>query len=187
MNRENSSSRKPASLSDGSQSHVHLHPSDKHHQSYQKALRLIAEEHYQKAVDLLNSSGQSPPVLNAKGVCLLRLGSIQSALQVYRSYILQPGGAWARTDMPISHVLNFATALLLSGRPAGCLDILAHVSDPEHPGVRRLRDAISRWERQLSLWQRFNWRFGRIEPAGTQVRLDGLPGEIEPSEPGPAS
>lgn len=175
---ERATSRPAATESPGHQ----LLPLDKHHQSFQKALRLIREDQNQKALEILNSCGQSPAVQNARGICLMRLGSKQSALNAYRSYILQTGGAWARPDVPVTHVLNFATALLLNGHPSGCLELLGHLKSADHPGVQRLRQAIRDWERSLSLWARFNWRFGRIEPDNAPVTLSFVPGELEDEE-----
>lgn len=177
MNPTASSGQKSAALP---ASPAHLPSTDKHQQAYQKALRLIQEEHYQKAVDVLNTAGPAPAVLNAKGVCLLRLGAAPAALQLYRSYMLQPGTTWARRDLPVSHVLNFATALLLNGHPGGCREILGNLNQPDHPGVQRLQQAILTWQSSLPLWQRLNWKLGRIEPAGARVTIDFAPGELEP-------
>ena len=157
----------------------HLQPADKHQQAYQKALRLIREQRYQSAIEILSSAGQSPAVLNLRGVCLVRIGSVQTALQVYRSYVLQTGGAWTRTDVPVSHALNFATALLLSGHPAGCLEVLGSLAQRNHPMIDQLQHAIRTWGQSLPLWQRLNWRFGKIEPNDTKVPIDFVPGVVE--------
>lgn len=157
----------------------HLQPADKHQQAYQKALRLIREQRYQSAIEILSSAGQSPAILNLRGVCLLRIGSVQTALQVYRSYVLQTGGAWTRTDVPVSHVLNFATALLLSGHPAGCLEVLGSLAQQDHPMCDQLQHAIRTWGQSLPLWQRLNWRFGKIEPDDPKVPIDFVPGVVE--------
>jgi hypothetical protein len=81
------------------------------------------------------------------------------------------------------YTANYATALFLGGHPAGCLNVLAEARDEQHPSVVRLRAAVKKWEGTLSLWQRLNWWFGRIEPAGAPGVLDYPPGELDMALP----
>ena len=53
-----------------------------------KANRLVTGGQYQAALDLLNSAGRSPQVLNLRGVCLLRMNRYAEAIQLYRSLVL---------------------------------------------------------------------------------------------------
>ena len=147
--------------------------------TYQRVLRYANSGNYQKALDLLRTAGRHPQMRNALGVCLLRLGRIEDATRIYRELVLSAGCTWVRPDAPAVHKINFATALLLSGHPAGCVEILSEVKDDSHPAVQRLRRAIKDWQAALPLWKRLNWRFGNIEPKGFPVTLDFAPGEFE--------
>ena len=80
---------------------------------------------------------------------------------------------------PTIYRTNFATALLMSGHPAGCEEILADLVDKTHPSVQRLIKAIDQWVKSLTFWQKLNWWVGRIEPKDCHVRLDFVPGELE--------
>ena len=84
----------------------------------------------------------------------------------------------ARRDVPATYKINFAMALLVSGHPAGCLDVLAELSDDNYPQVQRIRTAIKRWSVSLPWWKKFNWRFGRIEPKNTPVTIDFELGDV---------
>lgn len=153
--------------------------SNKHLQAYRKALAYIRQAEFSKAIDLLNYAGQSPDVLNAKGVCQMRQGLASGAVATYRAYVLDPGSAMIRASLPAEHVVNFATALLLTGHPAGCLEVLGSVRDNNLASVNRLKDAITRWSNTLGLWQRFNWRVGRVEPNPCVVPVDFVPGDLD--------
>ncbi|MEZ6112597.1 MAG: tetratricopeptide repeat protein [Pirellulaceae bacterium] len=152
-----------------------------------RARRHIADRHYQQAIDLLNTSNQDSHARNLIGVCLMRVGNFGEAARVLRKLVLQPGATWMRRDIPNVYKSNFATALLLDGHPAGCLEMLAELNDPSSPAGQRLRAAIRQWEKTLSFSAWLNWRFGRIEPSGFPVQLDFEPGEFEtqhsPGEP----
>src|SRR5262249_577514 len=78
---------------------------------------------------------------------------------------------------------NYATALLLSGNIAGGLRALDEVRDEQCPAVGRLREAVRRWERNLTFWQRVNWWLGG-EP-DRPLTLDFPPGDLESGGRGP--
>ncbi|NLX55327.1 MAG: tetratricopeptide repeat protein [Planctomycetaceae bacterium] len=146
---------------------------------YDRALQHAATGNYQKALDLLRSAPRDLRVQNAIGVCLIRLGRTEDAVRVFRDFVLGPGGFGIDPDAPLIARVNYATSLLLEGRPVGCLDALAGVRGDKHPAVQRLQAVIKEWERSLSFWQRLNWRFGRIEPRDAPVKFDFPPGEFE--------
>ena len=150
-----------------------------HGTAYERACRQIALGNYQKALDLMRSMGSEPHVRNAMGVCLLRLGRAEDAIPLLRSLVLEPNCTWTRATVPLLYRCNFATALLVSGRPSGCEDILSEVAEQTHPSVQRIRAALERWVETLTLWQKLNWWVGRIEPPQCHVVLDFVPGELE--------
>lgn len=112
---------------------------------------------------------------NAAGVCLLRLGRHAAAVQLYRPLVFAPDGLTMRRDVPDVVRLNFATALLLDGRSAGCADILRHV-DRGLPGVQQLRRSLRAWQQTLGFGQRLCWKLGIGRPQ--TVTLDYPPGEL---------
>lgn len=143
-----------------------------------KVLRLADAGDYQAALGLLRDSNRQPLLRNARGVCLLRLGRIDDAVRVFRDLVLQPGCTWMRPELPVEFKLNFATALFLSGRPSGSLEMLAEIRDEQHPTVILLRAEIRKWESTLTWWQRLNWRIGRIDPPTPPAGLSFPPGDF---------
>jgi len=95
----------------------------------------------------------------------------------YRDLVVNPGCTWMRPDVPTIYKTNFAIALLLAGRPAGCLQVLDELRQEEHPAVQRLRAVMSKWEQGLSFWQKLNWYIGKIEP-NRPVTIDFTPGDL---------
>lgn len=145
-----------------------------------KARRLIDAGDFEKAFALLKGSTTDDAQKNVRGICLMRMGKYEAALQLYRSLLLHSGSTWMRPNQPLVYKLNFATSLLLAGHPAGCAEVLAEINREEHPSVIRLRNSIKQWKRELSLWQRFLWTIGQ-EPTH-KVALDYAPGEFEVAE-----
>jgi len=145
----------------------------------ERALRYVSIGDHERALDLLTAAIKSPRNQNARGVCLLRLGRTEAAIRVFRELLLNPGSTWMRPDLPTVYKTNYATALLVGGHPSGCLEIINEIRNEQHPSVQRLRRAIATWEASLSLWQRLNWRIGKIEPSGRPVQLDFPPGDFD--------
>jgi hypothetical protein len=101
----------------------------------------------------------SPWVTNALGVCQFRLGNARAAVDVFRGLVLS-GGVALRADVPPVFRTNFAAALLAADNLAGCLRVLHELRDEQNPAVRRLREAIRRWQNGLTWWQKINWYLG---------------------------
>ena len=141
--------------------------------------QMAALQHYDQALNYLSSVERARQVLNAKGVCLIRLGRFEEAMRLYYGLVLNPGCTWMRPELPLVYKTNYATALLLGGHPAGCLEILTELNAEQNPTVQRLRGAIKAWESRLTFWQMLNWRFARIEPANRPVKIEFEPGEFE--------
>jgi len=149
---------------------------------FKRALKSTAEGHYEKAIGILATGKSTPEILNARGVCLLRMGRIEDAIRLFRGLVLSPGNTWARPEVPTLYKLNFATALLLSGSPSGCLSLLGDINEPAHPGVIRLQTALSQWAATLTFWQRLNWWFGRVEPTPCQPSIDFPAGDFSEAD-----
>ena len=137
--------------------------------------RLIGQQKFNEAMELLARQSY-PEAKNLTGICLMLSGRPELAVQLYRSLLLDGTGN-LRPTVPDDHIVNFATALLMTGRPAGCLEILWSVKDKTRPDVIRLQEAIQQWSRSLGWWARFNWRFGKIEPTPCVVPINFQPGE----------
>ena len=145
----------------------------------EQAAALGAAGNYEAAANLLRGAGKEPSLRNALAVCLMRIGRLEEAIVVLRGIVLEPAGAWIRTDVPLIYQTNFATALLLGGQPNGCVELLGQITEQEHPAVKRLHEAVARWERTLSWWDYLNWKVGRINPRRVAVQLDFAPGDFE--------
>lgn len=163
----------------------------------QRAWGLIQKSDYAGAAALLAAAGRDPHVRNTLGVCLMRMGSVDKAVDVYRSFVLMPGTVLERREVSNASKRNFATALLMKGFPSGALSVLAAIHDPDHPMAVRLYSAITRWEKSLSWFRRLDWKLNGVEPSNCQVPLDFEPGEfdfdvqtqrpIQPGKPGKGS
>jgi hypothetical protein len=134
------------------------------------------------ALGVANVHGvQDPLVANAKGVCLLRLGRTSEAVSLYRSLLFAPGCSSMRHDRPAYIKLNYATALLVAGRPDACLDVLQEMDDDQSTTAERLREAIRRWEVTLSFGQKLDWWINHVAPSGRTVPIDFTPGDFGPA------
>ncbi len=143
----------------------------------QQAARLADTGKSQEALRLLASeSNSSNEVLNARGVCLMRLGRIDDAIRVFRSLVLPSGCIWMKPELPVIYRVNFATALLLSQRPLGVRDTLCEMHEQDHPSVVRLRDALHAWEKHLPAWQRLLWKVGYTP--SVPICISFVPGEF---------
>lgn len=149
-----------------------------HSPAFRRAIQMANNGDCKAALQLLRPQGHDPETMNATGVCLLRLGKIGEAVVLYRGMVMKPGCTWLRPEVPTLYKINYATALLLNGTPAGCLSVLNEIRDPDHPTVQRLFGAIKKWEATLPFWRRWDWRISRIEPPRCQVPLGFTPGEF---------
>lgn len=155
-------------------------PPHRRDELFARVLELASRRDYARALGLINAAGSNAPeYANARGVCLMRLGNYREAVRVLRKLVMGPSATWLRPELPTFCKVNFATALLLAGYPAGCLEVLAEVHEDDDPMVRQLRAAVKRWEADLTAVQRLNWWIGRIEPTSLRIKLDFDPGRFE--------
>jgi hypothetical protein len=147
-----------------------------------RAMHFVQAGQYEKALALLDTESSTPQVRNARGVCLLRLGRYQKALQLFRGLALEGSGDKVRSDLPEVYLTNLATALLLTGHPSSCLTLLAEIDHDSLPTVISLRRAIHQWQSTLSFSERLNWWFGRLDPPHCRIVVHFLPGEFDSME-----
>jgi hypothetical protein len=122
---------------------------------------LLEADRPEKAMELIDRSNvRSSWETNALGVCLLRLGRAQQAVELYRGLVLASGGLVLRADVPTVYKANYAQALLASDNEAGFLSVLASLQGDEHPAARRLAESFERWRRGLPFWQWVRWCLG---------------------------
>lgn len=145
-----------------------------------EAIALADAGNPERALQLLKSDGRlTDAAINARSVCLMRLGRGEDARKALRTTVMQSECTWMKPDVPVIYRTNFCMALLLSGHPQGCLSLLMDIKEQDHPSVQRVRQALEAWQRGLTFWQRLQWKVG-IEPE-TQFVLDSVPGDfIEP-------
>lgn len=143
--------------------------------------RIVAEAasgHCDRALAIAREHDtHEPSIVNAAGVCLLRLGRAHEAVALYRCLLLTSGRTSMRHDRPSYITLNYATALLVSGQPAACLEVLEDTGD-QSPTAKRLREAIKRWELTLSFGQKLDWWINHVAPTTSAVPIDFVPGDF---------
>lgn len=155
----------------------------------QKAMALIQRNDYAAAANLLSSAGRDLHIRNALGVCFMRMGKVDEAVNLFRSFVLIPGTTTERPEISNACKRNFATALLMKGMPSGTVSVLVDTQDIEHPMAVRIFAAIKQWEKTLSWFRRMDWKLCNCEPGNCHVPLDFEPGEfdieVQPTRPVP--
>jgi hypothetical protein len=127
---------------------------------------LLEEGKADKALELISRAKlRSPWVINANGVCLLRLGRAKDAVDLFRGLALS-SGLILRSDAPMAFKTNLAVALAAANSIGGCESILAELRKSEDPVVEQLKAALREWRKGLSLWQKLRWFFGEEPTEG---------------------
>lgn len=108
------------------------------------------------ALELLRTTPhRSKAMVNAYGVCLLRIGRIEEAISTFRKLVNCGAGFGIEPGTPTIFQTNYATALLLGRLVDGGVGVLSQIPDQQHAAVARLRDAVQNWKRTLSPFRRF--------------------------------
>lgn len=141
-----------------------------------KVLQRIVAGDYAGACQMLQAAPYSRELQHVLGVCLLRAGQDTAAVNLFRGICLMPGTTVIRRDVDDRLKVNYATAMLMHGHPAGAESILDEVRDPNLPAALELRSAIKRWAAGLSFWRKWDWKLSRVEPPDAKVPLDHEPG-----------
>jgi hypothetical protein len=125
---------------------------------------------------IAHSDNDAPEMENARGVCLLRLGRLDEALEVLRNLIYQ-GLLDMPEDAPALFQVNLAVAMLRANRiKSGALMIADRLNGDEHPEAARLKAAVRQWKAGLGPLGRLCCRLG-LYPA-KPVPLDGHAGAV---------
>ncbi len=141
-----------------------------------RANQLLDSGQPEDALRLLAPCHDSPAVLNARGVCLLRLGSVAAALPMFRQVVFPAGAFSIPNDIPSPYQANYVTALLLMGNLSAGIDLLVEIPDHYHPAVRLLDLAVARWRKSLPWWRRLMLPLGFYPE--TSIPLDFPPGNL---------
>ena len=137
-----------------------------------RIIELIHRGNYAAAYGALKALPRWRLHLNCLGVCAMRIGHADEAVQLFRNLSLNPGTTVVRSDADDSVLINYAFALLYASRPSGALDVLGELKNPEAAAAIQMRKAIRNWERGLSFMRRLDWKLNRIEPPNCHVPLD---------------
>jgi hypothetical protein len=139
--------------------------------------RLFSEDKPQEALEVVSANLRSGAkvLVNAQGVCLMRLGRYDEAAKVLRDLVYPSTSFAMARDVPEVAKTNLATALLLSQGVDGCQAVLSQLNNRVNPTVIRLQAAIAAWKRRLSLFQRLQCLWGT---PNVPVSLDFPPGEL---------
>lgn len=155
---------------------IHSKPGDQE-QLLEQVRTLLNDQRPREALVLIAKFGSSNDLVrNAYGVCLMRTGEVDRAVEVYRDLCIERGVSLKRGTLPVQ-LANYATALLLQGNLSGCLSVLRQLRTP-HPAAERLRGAIARWGQSLPWLRRLGVKLGAYEPR-IPVDLGFPPGDLE--------
>lgn len=144
---------------------------------YERIQQLLDQNHPQEALNLINHvNSDSPPMKNAQGVCLLRLGRAEDAVSVLRGIVFQ-GYICIPSDTPVVYKTNFVTAMLMANHKESVMGVIEDLDEGQHPAVARLKAAMRNWFKSLSLFQRLlsKVRIYSRKP----VSIDFPPGDLE--------
>jgi hypothetical protein len=142
-----------------------------------RARDLVNQGKFDEALKVITTSGiKDAAVANAAGVCHLRAGRPDRAVAVLRDLCVGDGTDVKHDASPL-HVVNYATALLLTGNLSGYRHVLRSVAESQHPAAVRLSTATTVWERSLGRWRRLGMMLGVWTPK-LPIDLGFPPGEL---------
>jgi len=137
---------------------------------------LLNTDQAEKALQLIHRTGsQLPEMKNAQGVCLLRLGRIEGAIDVLRELVFQKQLCIPENTPPL-YQANYATALLLKHYNQMAIEIIKSLPNSDHPYIGQLVQAIHQWQQSLPLHQWFRCLVKLYPP--TPVTLKFQPGQV---------
>ncbi len=142
-----------------------------------RAKDLLDAGHSENAMKVLTDSGMaSPAVENARGICLLRLGRLGAAMNIFRDLVFPNGAFSIPDDMPTVLRVNYVTSLLLMNNMSVGMQLLREIPDKRHPLVLQLKNAVRDWKKSLPWWRRILLPIGLYPDKS--FRPDFVPGAI---------
>ena len=133
---------------------------------------LLKTKQYSQAVAVLQAArSNSPEIRNAEGVCRMRMGEHERAVQIFRGLVVY--GVNLRTDVPLAFKTNFACALLAAGNLEGCESTLSDIKRQNETNdmVVYLRESIQRWRATLSFGDKLKMLVGVRKPVPLHFEL----------------
>ena len=138
--------------------------------------KLIDTNQLHEALQMITRiKSRTDPMLNAQGVCLMRLGQIKDAVKVLRALAFN-GLPAIPSERPAVIQANYATALLLAGDNTEAIEILRHLDESKEPYVAKLKQTVKNVRKDLGLRDRFLWAMTLYPKA--QIQLDYAPGAL---------
>jgi hypothetical protein len=110
---------------------------------HQRFTAIIEQGDCNQALQSSHATGRGNSSQHDKAVCLMRLGRFAEAVDILRKLVLNHNCVCLRNDIPLVYKTNFATALLLSGRPGGCQSLLAELKVETNPAAKMARPVFS--------------------------------------------
>lgn len=146
--------------------------------SHSRLQQLTDMGEYQKALELLKDRSCDNAMLNAKAVLLMRTGKPGDAAILLRPHVWDPGTFTLIADVPDFIRLNFATALLMTGRVAGAIEVIRSIQGSGNEQAMTLLNAIRVWEKSLSIFGWLDWKICGIEHVKKGIPVGSDPGRF---------
>lgn len=128
------------------------------------------------ALQFLEKTGiQAPDMRNALGVCLLRLGKVEKALNVLQELVFQKFLSIPKGTPPL-YQANYATVLLLKNYNQMAIEIINGLEPAEHPYIAQLHATVAQWKKQLPVFHKFRCMLGLYPDK--PVLLSMQPGDL---------
>lgn len=138
--------------------------------------KLLASNEIEKALHYIDRKGdRTPEWRNALGVCLMRLGETEKAVNILRELVFQHYLSIPRGTPPL-YQANYATALLMKRYNQMAIEIIKTLPPSDHPYIAQLHDAVAQWKKNLPLLRRFLSKLG-LYP-NTRIVLNFPPGQL---------
>lgn len=129
-----------------------------------------------QALQYIDRNGQNnQPMVNARGVCLMRLGRVEAAVEVLRDLTFH-GLVCIPSDTPPLYQANYATALLMKGYTQEALEILASLAPNQHPYIAALYETVAEWKKTLNVFLQLSCRI-KLYPS-KRIPLKYPPGDL---------
>ena len=129
-----------------------------------------------KALAILQKDGcRTPELKNALGVCLMRDGKIDQAMQVLRELVFGKL-ICIPSDTPPLYQANYATVLLCKQYNQVAIGIIRNLPTSAHPYIVQLRWCIGQWQKKLPFGRRMLSRVGFYPAAAIPLTMP--PGDL---------